>query len=609
MIGEMRTHRAAIAALTMIALLAQWQGGVPVCAGEVAVQAALDKSVCFLGERVILAVRIAGVEDPPEPIVPPIEGVEVERLGPQRPARPANPAVPVVIFGYALKAQRLGRYTVPEIAFTDARGNKLKTAALTFDVVASSLQDDVLLEIVPNKTDVYQYEAIQITVKLLMRDAKRITKDYNLDITCLQEIPGFVRAEPEDRNDNLKSLGDEVRGGKRYDVYGKGRIFFPETPGERTIPPATMRCKYMKDFVLPRRSAFPDPMFDDVFGAYVRPQDVQQIFARSAEVKINVRPLPSEGRPEGFSDAVGQYQMRVSVAPDKLRVGDPVTLIATITGAGYPMSAATPQLQGKEGLKVYPWETETASARASNRITVTKTFKAILEPQTAAVTAVPAVLFPCFDPAQGRYVTLREGPFPISVVAADRQGMAAVAAPGAAPSPPPQVVQWDIRPIVTSTGELHDEEEMLYRRPGFLALLLGPLFLASASALIERRRERFRTDTAYARRRQAMRMAKRRLQAAGGQAATAPAKEFQGILFKTLTEYIADKLNIAPAAVTCEALADLLAGRNVRQDLIAEAASCLRECEHGMFSAAVQGDNRTSLARIRALLKRLERGL
>jgi hypothetical protein len=104
-------------------------------------------------------------------------------------------------------------------------------------------------------------------------------------------------------------------------------------------------------------------------------------------------------------------------------------------------------------------------------------------------------------------------------------------------------------------------------------------------------------------------LAKKRLGEAKHALAADSSKEFYALLFKAVTEYIADKLNLPSAVVTSQSVSDLLGERHVDAKIIAETADCLWECEHGRFSAEGKKGGWDFLKTTAALLRKLERAI
>jgi hypothetical protein len=84
---------------------------------------------------------------------------------------------------------------------------------------------------------------------------------------------------------------------------------------------------------------------------------------------------------------------------------------------------------------------------------------------------------------------------------------------------------------------------------------------------------------------------------------------FYGLLSKTLSEYLGNKLNLAAGGLTCQQLQEVLNDRQVDQELIDEILHCINACDHSRFAptGVQKADMRSLLDRVRNLINRLER--
>jgi len=586
-------------------------------AGDISVQAQLSRKTCSLRDTVILTVKITGVANPPKPMIPSVDGLEVDYITSNLQDRgstldPDNLKRPVSFF-YKLTPKKLGTYKIPPLAFRTNTGDKILTSPLTLAVVQTPKHDVILCEMIASKTDIYLHEAVQITLKVYAKMGEQIRGPggrAGLTIDWLRQIPGFVAVEDIRQRQKLTRGRSVRRHGETYAVESLSRILFPTETGERTLPRASIDFECLKPFLPPHTTVIPDPAFSDAFRGGQRSSAWRRLLAESNELKIRVRPLPKEGRPDGFKGAVGKFEMTVTVSGRNVQVGEPITLTAIIRGSGYPATIEAPIPKDTKGFKIYAGDHDTKTERSTNKIKVTKTFKILFEPQTTAAKALPKVAFHYFDPQAAKYITRTFGPTPITVSASDRKPVAATAAPAPIiPPPQPQVLKGDIQPIITDISELTDQSGLIIQEAWFAPAIFAPLLLAAFCAVIQHHRERLQTDEGFARNTFAMRNARRRLSAARTPLAKGDAREYHAILSKAVTEYVGDKLNVSAATVTSQVVADLLRERGIDEKTVAEAGACLGECEQGRFAPKTTDADPALLKRTKTLLKRLERAM
>ena len=139
-----------------------------------------------------------------------------------------------------------------------------------------------------------------------------------------------------------------------------------------------------------------------LFGPFT--EEVQQSLPVQP-LAITARAPPEQGRPAGFSGAVGQFAMEADVAPTDVAVGDLVQVTARIRGKGDLQGARPPRIAPGEGFKVYEPKVMSEQGEGVWRCEQT------LVPQSTNATAIPAVSFTFFDPLSEAYRTVSRGPF------------------------------------------------------------------------------------------------------------------------------------------------------------------------------------------------------
>ena len=126
---------------------------------------------------------------------------------------------------------------------------------------------------------------------------------------------------------------------------------------------------------------------------------------RLPPLRLNVRPLPEQGRPAGFTGAVGtKFTMTQRLEPDHVRPGDLVTATYELVYDGYCPSNAWPVVErlSKEFKAYEPKEV----ARGPNSFKWTQ----VLVPRTTAATNSALVSLCYFNPRTRRYEYARAFP-------------------------------------------------------------------------------------------------------------------------------------------------------------------------------------------------------
>ncbi|MCW1925234.1 hypothetical protein OKA05_21925 [Luteolibacter arcticus] len=143
-------------------------------------------------------------------------------------------------------------------------------------------------------------------------------------------------------------------------------------------------------------------------------------------LQLESKPLPP-GAPEGFVNAVGQFEMKVVTGETDLREGDPVTLEIAISGSGNLDALTPPKPLDAEGWKLYdatPQERGEERRELSGEV-IFRQFMRPLQMQKA----IPPFKLVYFDPAKGSYESILSDAIPLNVLPST--------APGVMAAPPP----------------------------------------------------------------------------------------------------------------------------------------------------------------------------
>jgi len=281
------------------------------------------------------------------------------------------------------------------------------------------------------------------------------------------------------------------------------------------------------------------------------PRDPAKGMAAGTPAAIRVLALPEEGRPPDFDGAVGRFAVHASAEPRTIEVGGMIRLELRIDGDGNLADFDTPRLDFLRGFHVY--------GALDDRATPVRTIRYDLAPLDPLVEMIPAIPFTSFDPHEpAAYRTVRTEPIPITVEA----GLGGTTT-SRAPEPGKRI---PTLPLV-ATGA------------AALALLLRAWFR-------HRRRRLDRAQDAAGRFRT-------RLARPGADAAAA------------LTDYLAARLECAPAAVIGPGLADRLRATGVDPDLAARAGALVERLTAARYGADDDAGDGARAAR--ALVDELER--
>jgi hypothetical protein len=240
------------------------------------------------------------------------------------------------------------------------------------------------LELKVEKTRIYLHEPTILSVTLLSGPET----PRNIGYPRLS-APGFRLGEF-----GLPVQQSGVRDGVEFNSYQFRATLTPQKSGTLQLDPAQLDCELLAPAAGP--AAF--------FGG----TEAKRMTLRSAALPLTVLPLPREGRPAGFSGAVGRFTLTRVARPAVLQAGDPVTVRTIIRGSGN-LGAFSCNAIAAPGLTSFaPRRELSANALACEQVVI---------PETANVREVPAVGISFFDPGKERYRTATCAALPLRVSA------------------------------------------------------------------------------------------------------------------------------------------------------------------------------------------------
>jgi tetratricopeptide (TPR) repeat protein len=542
----------------------------------------LDRQRIAVGDVAELSVEVSGAQDVGAPAVAAPDGLRIDYRGQSTSVSIVNGRMSATAsHTYAVTAERAGTYTIGPVQ-VDYGGRTIDAGVVRLLVVAGHAGQVAApggqgLRLVAEVSDhrVYLYQPLRLTLRLEVRGVQVADLQYPTVTADGLTVGGFP--EPSQRRE--RGPGGPV------DVVEFETEVVPVRTGTLSLGPATMQLS-----VVVRGRA--DPFFGGMFGSR-KPRTLT-----ADPVAIEVVPLPADGRPAGFSGAVGRFTLDVKAKPKAVDAGDPVTFDVTVSGTGSLAQAKPPAVAATPGLKVYdPSEQQTATRDGA---VSTRRFEQVVIPERAGTVTIPPIEFSYFDPSAARYVTAR-GPAVVVAVRprASTTPDVVVGAPAPTRATPPKPLGRDIVFIKDDPGTFRPIDAPTAGSAWFWALQLVPLVVLAAVVVWDRRRARFGADPRLARFAGAGAAARRAL------AAAARSGEPDAVA-RAYAEYLCAKLDLAPGAVASEAVRSRLVRAGVGAEVVADATGLLEACEHDRYRPAPGGADGL-LSRAQRVVAALER--
>lgn len=447
-----------------------------------------------------------------------------------------------------------------------------------------NLDKDIFIRVSVDKSKVHVGEQITASYKLYARIPMQV------GISKLPSLNGFWTQDFD--IPKMPKPTEEIVDGKKYQVFLlKKSALFPQQNGTLELDPAEaegvarilQQTRQRDPFaeMLARDPMFSmmmnDPFFNQGMFNTVAYKDVK-IHLKSSPVKINVTPLPENGKPADFSGAVGSFTASGKVSKTDITTDDAINYTLTISGSGNLKLIETPKLNLPNGLDSYdPTVVDTVTGR-STTISGSKIITYAIAPHTPGDYDIPSIPFTYYNPQTGKYVTLNTDPVKIHVK------------PGKHYNP---IVATNNRSL--ALNDIHDIETkpltnnttagtpMLYS-PVYWSMYAFPLLALIGVGVWRKRDEELSRDTALLRNKRANKVALKRLVTAQKLLKENSQKPFYEEVSKAIWLYLSDKLNIPLSSLSKESARDAMAARKVPEQLTREVENVMTECETALYA-------------------------
>jgi hypothetical protein len=424
---------------------------------DVRVSASLSSASLLTGATVVLEVRvetqgIVPVRINVPPLPPSISIVGTQDFT-QDQMRVPGGRTRVVQRNMILLPSRSGKFLIPTIP-VEVDGTTYRTAPLELEVVPggalaepprSDNDGDIRLMASLDRDTVYVGEQTILDVEALFpRDLRqRQTRPATFETPSpsgfwLMEMPGGLTG------------GVRLYRGDLYETQRYRRVYVPLEAGTFALDPVRLRYELRR--------------------GYLYAPENREIVSDS--LRITVLPLPENGRPRGFTGAVGKYRATAWLQPANVAAGDAATLSIELEGTGNVKTLPPPRLPTLEGVEIFPPSEDAQVNVRGDRLGGAKRFTWVLVTEEPGDIDLGAIEYAFFDPETGSYHVARADPLKLQVAPAGPASATAATDTSLAP----------IRPAARGTAWT------FVRSPLFAAAQLVPLFALFAAFAVRRRR-------------------------------------------------------------------------------------------------------------------------
>jgi hypothetical protein len=443
----------------------------------------------------------------------------------------------------------------------DVSAAKMKD--LDAPALAAALKDHISLKIDILRTKIYMNEKMPVWVRL---------KSDWLD---LENITLWEASSPDLIIEKFgeKSVAMEDSLGVRYVVLSYPSSLFGVTAGVFKLDPVKVRFDIAKRRIeteADRNTLLNDN--EEFYNAIVGSLARRAVELMTSPLEVRVEPLPVDGRPVGFTGAVGNFKLSMKADREKAGTGEPVMVTLTVTGDGNYDTVRVPDIGKASGISTYsPSVVKEADKAVSEQM---------IKINSLNVKEIPAVDFTFFDPGEERYVTVTAGPLPITVEGVEIAPSDAVKS---APAEKKAVKEEEIQPLKAAPGSSARPSTGPFGGPVAIAIQAIPLIVLFAGSLCYGRIRYLESDPQYAAFLAASARAVADLRRARDLCKRGNADIFYVAVFNAMQQYLGTRM-LRPAEGIAGGIADELESRRVARDAVIKVRKVFDCCYEARYT-------------------------
>lgn len=504
-------------------------------------------------------------------------------------------------YTYFLSPTKRGTFTIGQSSI-EIDGNTYKTSPIQITVTAA-----VEIPKDPNDPNYIASESIHLVAEVSTTKPylnEPVSVIYKLYVAENTGVRNWSELDSPRYNDfwsqNIEVNRQNVKEGKykgenyRYVVLKK-TVLYPQKTGKLSIEPLTLDVSV--EVPSKRR---------DVFGRLMMTTTNRTVTA--GKRTIDVKPLPSDGRPDDFSGAVGSFEFNMTSNKNTLKATEAFDLKLEVSGKGNLKLFKLPKPNLPSALEVYePEHSEKVSTNLSGmRGSISDTYTVV--PNAKGRYPIPTVSFSYFDLNTETYKTLKSNELVVAVT--DDAELSSNEN-----SATKEVQKTNVTTLskqfssFKSNGNLEPiTKTNFYNTPLFWWLFFGPLLLIPLVIIITRNRGKRALDIEGNKIRQTNRLARKYL--SSSKKAIGNKEAFYVALERALHNYLKSRLKIETSDFSKEKIDQLLTKKEVQKEASSQFLDVLKSCELARYTplgvADMERDYQKAVETINTLDKQLK---
>ncbi|WP_223170353.1 BatD family protein [Maribacter aquimaris] len=478
-------------------------------------------------------------------------------------------------YSYTLAPTERGKFTIKQASIV-IDGKVYKSLAKTVEVTAAVAKpnddmnvddyadDNLHLVAEVSKMNPYLNEAISVVYKLYVSPSIRVSNYRPLD------NPKYNNFWSQDIPVQRLNAENGTYKGKTYRyVVLKRVVLYPQKSGKLDIEPLSLDVTV--DVPTNKR---------DFFGGRVYTQTNKTVSAGNRT--INVKALPTAGKPANFGGAVGDFDFSVTTSKTSLNASESLQAVVEVSGQGNLKLFQLPTPELPSSLEVYDPEhnEDIRTTLAGTRGKISDSYTIV--PSFKGKYPVPSISFSYFNPNTASYHTVDSKEILINVLEGPTNSQGNVNANPA--NTKHSVVttgnQFNfikLNPNLTAKGT-----DYFFGSMNFYLWLLLPLLLIPLAIVFHKKRDAIASDVEGNKIKKANKLARKYLSEAKKTLGHKDA--FFIAMEKALHNYLKAKLKIETSEFSKDKISSLLNEKDVDIETIDGFIGLLKNCEMARYS-------------------------
>lgn len=452
-----------------------------------------------------------------------------------------------------------------------------------------------------SKTNPYEGEPIVVTTKIYHRVQIANIESHNEKVSGVRVI------------DINQFNAQEQRGNTTYNVIVIKQTLIPLRSGKINL--AGFRIKAGILVASPqnqrRRGGSPfDDFFEDFFSGS-RNRVVNRVVS-SKDAELNVKPVPTQGRPADYKDLVGTFRIDSEINKTELKAGETATLTVTVDGVGALDTMGGLDLQIGPKFRVYPDKPQ-GTEKASDKygLESKRTFRFAVVPLQQGEFKLGQLKVSYFDPRVEKFQDLVAELGALKVAEGD-ESFAVSTDAATAGTLTHNAPRLNVKALANDLVDIHrnfslDRKQTISEKDYFLACLLGgvPGLLCLMFFLIQALKSRGPSRDG-SRRKKALKNFERRLKKIQGEAKSDRILEES---YSAYRDFIGEKFDLHGKALTAKEIASELSKMQVSKDTRLEIENLAATIEQSQYARESIPDHEVGdlLGKMMKLARELEK--